>query len=144
MQTRDALDLSPADILARCKDLVPVNTIVEKAIAAHRIAFEHYSKKDRSAADWQEAHTLAMYTLRAVILARTPDASDCQQQIVAREDPTARSYAAGIAASWELDLFGGQAAARDLIALKWWPVFVSMCKNFKSSGSSLTKEEFHA
>jgi hypothetical protein len=77
----DPLDLSPAEILARCKNLVPVNTVVEKAIAAHRIAFEHYIKKDRSAADWQEAHTLAMYTLRAVILARTPDASDCRQQI---------------------------------------------------------------
>jgi hypothetical protein len=82
MQARiDPLDLSPADILARCKNLVPVNTIVEKAIAAHRIAFEHYSKKDPGAADWQEAHTLAMYTLRAVILARTPEVSDCRQQV---------------------------------------------------------------
>jgi len=77
----DALDLSPADILARCKNLVPVNTVVEKAIAAHRIAFEYYRQKDRGAADWQEAHTLAMYTLRAVILARTPDAGDCRKQI---------------------------------------------------------------
>ena len=82
MQARtDALDLSPADILARCKDLVPVNTLVERAIAAHRIAFEHYRKTDRSAADWQAVHTVAMYTLRAVIFARTPDTSDCRQQI---------------------------------------------------------------
>lgn len=81
MQTSDNLDLSTSEILARCKALVPVNTIVEKAIAAHRIALENYSKKERSAADWQEAHTVAMYTLWAVILARTPDASDCRQQI---------------------------------------------------------------
>ena len=76
VRTIEISELDSAGILAACKKMVPVGTLVPAAIAAHRIAFCHYST-----AGTEEARTLAMFTLRAVIVARTPDLADSQQQL---------------------------------------------------------------
>ena len=69
-------DLTVAGILDMCQTGVPPNTRVETAIAAHRIAFDNYVKLAS-----EESHTLALHTLRAVILIRTPAAADLHAQI---------------------------------------------------------------
>jgi hypothetical protein len=52
--------------LVRCIDGCPIGVRVEVAIAAHRIAWAQYE------ADGMEGcHRLAMYTIRAVIVAGT-------------------------------------------------------------------------
>ena len=76
VRTIEISELDSAGILAACRSFVPVSTRVPAAIAAHRIAFCHYST-----AGTEEARTLAMYTLRAVIVARTPKVSDSQEQL---------------------------------------------------------------
>ena len=67
-------ELDTADILAACMTHVPVNVRVNQAIAAHRIA------SGASQGD-PEARQLAMFTLRAVILARTPELDDYRAQL---------------------------------------------------------------
>lgn len=74
--TFDPSELDSAGILAACRKMVPANTLVTAAIAAHKIALNHFRT-----CGTDEARTLAMYTLRSIILARTPTVSDCQQQL---------------------------------------------------------------
>lgn len=65
-------ELDVTGILVICKEVVPVNCHVDTAIAAHRIAFAQFAMKG------DEAETLAMHTLRAVVLAMTPACGDSQ------------------------------------------------------------------
>ena len=72
MEPRTELDAE--DILAACVTFVPVNVRVDQAIEAHRIAHA-------AAQSDPEAMQLAMFTLRAVILARTTDVGDLRAQL---------------------------------------------------------------
>ena len=67
-------ELDAGDILSACHVYVPVNARVDQAIEAHRIAYAA-AQSDPS------AQQLAMFTLRSVILARTPDVSDLRAQL---------------------------------------------------------------
>ena len=67
-------DLDCAEILAACVSCVPVNTRLNQAVAAHRIAFEA-SQRD------PEARQLAEYTLRCVVMARTTELGDIRAQL---------------------------------------------------------------
>jgi hypothetical protein len=68
-------DLDVAGVLAMCAGgTVPVNTRVDVAIAAHQAAFASYLDEGTPAAG--EVFDLAMFTLRAVIVARAPTADD--------------------------------------------------------------------
>jgi hypothetical protein len=69
------LDLDVAGVLAMCATAVPVNARVDVAIEAHRIAFARFVVVG------EEEKALAMYTLRAIILARTPTAQDYRDQL---------------------------------------------------------------
>ena len=67
-------ELDAEDILAACLTHVPVNARVDQAIEAHRIAYA-------AAQSDPEARQLAMFVLRAVILACTPDVGDLRAQL---------------------------------------------------------------
>ena len=62
-------DLDADDILAACATYVPVNVRVDQAIEAHRIAHG-------AAQSDPEARQLAMFVLRAIVVARTPAVAD--------------------------------------------------------------------
>jgi hypothetical protein len=70
----ETTDLDAANILAACLTHVPVNARIDQAIAAHRIAFEA-SESDPG------ARQLAEYSLRAIVLARTPELTDYRTQL---------------------------------------------------------------
>lgn len=72
MQPRTELDAD--DILAACVTYVPVNVRVDQAIEAHRIAHA-------AAQHDPKAGQLAMFVLRAIIVARTPDVGDLRAQL---------------------------------------------------------------
>lgn len=74
MSRRDNATLDAADILAACVDYVPVNVRVDQAIAAHRIAWS-------APQDDPEARQLAMFVLRTIVVARTPDVDDLRAQL---------------------------------------------------------------
>jgi hypothetical protein len=62
-----------------CEYAVPVNTRVDVAIAAHRLAFEQFYRDGCGLNE--RTRTAAMYALRAVILARTPEPNDYRQML---------------------------------------------------------------
>jgi hypothetical protein len=75
--TRDSTaDLDVDGILEMCaKPAVPVNVRVGVAIAAHRIAFADFQARGKP------VEGLAMHSLRAIVLARTPDVQDYRDQL---------------------------------------------------------------
>ncbi len=58
---------SPQEILAKCRNCIPVNELVINAIAAHRIAFAEYQQYGGN-----DARKVAMHALRAIITSATP------------------------------------------------------------------------
>ena len=72
----ETTDLNCAQILAACISCVPVNTRLDQAIAAHRIAFKAFDRNQ----DDPHARQLAFFALRSVILARMPGIADYRVQ----------------------------------------------------------------
>jgi cold shock protein len=62
---------SPQEILARCRDCVPVNELVGNTIAAHRIAFAEFQQYGGN-----DARRVAMYTLHAIVMAAAQSEED--------------------------------------------------------------------
>jgi hypothetical protein len=75
--TRDfTADLDVNAVLEMCaKPAVPANVRVAIAIAAHRIAFADFQARGKS------AESVAIHSLRAIVLARTPDVQDYRDQL---------------------------------------------------------------
>ena len=73
----ETTDLDCAAILVACINCVPVNTRLDQAIAAHRLAFKAF-KRDP---DNPHARQLAVYALRGVVLARMPGIADYRAQL---------------------------------------------------------------
>ena len=73
----ETTDLDCAAILVACINCVPVNTRLDQAIAAHRLAFKAFERDG----DNPHARQLAFSALRSVILARMPGLADYRKQL---------------------------------------------------------------
>ena len=74
MMPADITTLEAAGILAVCVQMIPVNTRVDQAIAAHKVALRAL---ESDPAAWD----IAANTLRAIIFARTPVAADYRTKL---------------------------------------------------------------
>jgi hypothetical protein len=97
---------SPHEILARCRDCIPVNELVVNTIAAHRIAFAEFQQYGG-----QGARRVAIYALHAIITAASQSTEDDRIRLdylsevpetawESREDYSAQRYREDTSASF--------------------------------------------